>query len=89
MAILIGLDLGEKRVGIFTKKFVIVGLESDGFGGVSATLVFESASNPFLLGMNDIGGGKYALRNIVELPQPLGEEFVRQLQNPAYRRYWL
>ena len=80
---------GEKQVGIFTKKFIIVDLEPDGFGSVSTTLVFEGTSNPFLLWMDDIGGGRYELRNITELPEPLGEGFVHQLRNPAYRHYWL
>jgi len=80
---------GKTQVGIFTKKFIIVDLEPDGFGGVSATLVFEGTSNPFLLWMDDIGGGRYALRNMAELPGLLGEGFVRQLRNPAYRHHWL
>jgi len=83
-----GLD-GEEQVGIFTKKFIIVDLEPDGFGSVSATLVFEGTMNPFLLWMDDIGGGRYALRNMAELPGLFGEGFVRQLRNPTYRRYWL
>lgn len=80
---------GERRVSIFTKKFMVVDLETDGVGGVSTTLVFEGTSNPFLLRMADTGGGKYELRNMAELPGLLGEGFVRQLQNPAYRHYWL
>lgn len=80
---------GEKQVGIFTRKFLIVDLETDGLGGVSAILVFEGTSNPFWLRMDDTGGGTYELRNMAELPGLLGEGFVRQLQNPAYRRYWL
>ena len=80
---------GGKPVDSFTKKFILVDLAPDGSGGVSATLVFEGASKSFLLRMDDTGGGKYELRNMAELPGLLGEGFVRQLQNPAYRRYWL
>lgn len=80
---------GKERVSIFTKKFIIVDLEHDNVGGVSATLVFEGPSKPFLLRMDEMGGGRYELRNMTELPEPLGEGFVRQLQNPAYHRYWL
>ncbi len=82
------LDRG-KPVDIFTKKFILVDLGSDGSGGISTTLVFEGTSNPFWLRMDDTGGGRYELRNMAELPGLLGEGFVRQLQNPAYRRYWL
>ncbi|MBI4342783.1 MAG: hypothetical protein HY599_05400 [Candidatus Omnitrophica bacterium] len=80
---------GGKPVDIFTKKFILVDLVPDGSGGVSTTLVFEGTSNPFWLRMDDTGGGRYELRNMAELPGLLGEGFVRQLQNPAYRRYWL
>lgn len=80
---------GETRVSIFTKKFIIVDLETNGVGGVSATLVFEYTSRPFLLQMDDIGGGRYALRHMAELPEPLGEGMIRQLQSLQYRHYWL
>ena len=80
---------GEKPVDIFTKKFILVDVGSDDSGGVSATLVFEGAPVPFLLEMDDRGGGRYELRSMTELPGLLGEGFVHQLQNPAYRRYWL
>ncbi len=80
---------GGRPVGIFTKKFILVDLGPVDSGGISATLVFEGITNPFLLRMDDLGGGKYELRNIAELPGPLGDGFVRQLRDPAYRRYWL
>ena len=80
---------GEKRVSIFTKKFMVVDLETDGVGGVSATLVFEHTPHPFLLQMEEIGGGGYALRHMAELPEPLGEELIRQLSSSNYRHYWL
>ena len=80
---------GERRVSIFTKKFIIVDLETDDVGGVSATLVFEHTPHPFALQMDEIGGGGYALRHMAELPEPLGEELIRQLQSAQYRHYWL
>ena len=80
---------GERRVSIFTKKFIIVDLETDGIGGVSATLAFEHTSHPFLLQMDENGGGGYALRHMAELPEPLGEELIRQLQSPQHRHDWL
>ena len=79
---------GRKQVSIFTKKFIVVGLESDGFGDVVATLMFEGARHPFLLRMNKVGG-RYELRNMTELPDPVGEGFVRQLWSSEYRQYWL
>lgn len=80
---------GERRVSIFTKKFMIVDLETDGVSGVSATLVFEHTSHPFSLRMDEIGGGGYALRHMAELPEPLDKALIRQLQSPPYRHYWL
>ena len=80
---------GGKPVDIFTKKFILVDLAPDGSGRISATLVFEGTSNPFLLRMDDTGGGTYELRSMAELPGLLGEGFIRHLRNPAYRRYWL
>ena len=80
---------GEKKVSIFTKKFIVVHVGPNESGGISATLVFEGVPVPFLLEMDDRGGGKYELRNMAELPGLLGEGFVRQLQRPAYHRYWL
>lgn len=80
---------GEKQVGVFTKKFIVVALGPSDSGGVDATLVFEGALVPFSLEVDDRGGGKYELRNMAEMPGLLGDGFVRQLQNPAYRQYWL
>ena len=80
---------GGKRVDIFTKKFIVVGLEPAHFGGVEATIVFEGAPNAFWLWLYDIGPSEYQLRSIEQLPVPLDKGLVRQLQAPAYQRYWL
>ncbi len=80
---------GGKQVGIFTKKFIVVGLGPSDSGGISVTLVFEGSLVSFLLEMDDRGGGRYELRSMAELPGPLGDGFIRLLQNPAYQRYWL
>jgi hypothetical protein len=80
---------GGNPVGIFTKKFIVVGLGPSDTGGVSATLVFEGALVPFSLEMDDRGGGRYELRNMAELPGPLGDGFIRLLEKPTYQRYWL
>jgi hypothetical protein len=80
---------GGKRVDIFSKKFIVVDLNPGSFGGVEATIIFEDAPNAFWLWLYDIGPNEYQLRSIKRLPKPLDEGFVRQLQNSAYRRYWL
>ena len=80
---------GARPVSLFTKKFIVVHYGPDDSGGIAATLVFEGVSAPFVLEMEDRGGGRYELRNMAELPGLLGEGFLRQLQHPAYHRYWV
>ncbi len=80
---------GGKRVDIFAKKFIVVGLEPGHFGGVEATIVFEGAPNAFWLWLYDVGPNEYQLRSIEQLPEPLDEGLVRQLQAPTHQRYWL
>ena len=80
---------GGKRVDIFTKKFIVVDLVPGSFGGVEATIVFEGAPNAFWLWLYDIGLNEYQLRSIEQLPEPLEEGLIQQLQVPAYQRYWL
>ncbi|MBI3332805.1 MAG: hypothetical protein HYZ93_01795 [Candidatus Omnitrophica bacterium] len=80
---------GGKQVGIFTKKFIVVGLGPSDSGGISATLVFEGSLVSFSLEMDDRGDGRVELRSMAELPGPMGDGFTRLLQNPAYQQYWL
>lgn len=80
---------GGKRVDIFTKKFIVVSLSPGHFGGVEATIVFEGAPNAFWLWLYDVDPNEYQLRSIEQLLEPLAEGLVRQLQAPAYQRYWL
>ena len=79
---------GGMRISIFSKKFIIINCVSDDSGSVSATLVFEGTSQPFLVRMDNAGGGKYELRTMTEMTGLLGEGCIRQLRIPAYRRYW-
>jgi len=80
---------GGKRVDIFTKKFVVVGLESGHFGGVEVIIIFEGVPNAFWLWLYDVDPNEYQLRSIKELPEPLDKGFALQLHGSAYQRYWL
>ena len=80
---------GDKQAAIFTEKFIVVDLRPTDSGGISATLVFEGTLGPFSLEMADLGGDRYELRSMVELPGLLGDGFIRLLQNPAYQQYWV
>lgn len=73
----------------FAKKFILVDVGPDEEGYLSATLVFEGTSVPYSLQMDDKGDGKYGLRRMTELVGLFGDGFMRQLQKPAYRHYWL
>jgi hypothetical protein len=79
----------DQPVDVFSKKFIIVDVGPSDSGGMYATLVFDDALVPYSLELQDRGGGRYELRKMVALPGALGDGFIRQLQNPAYRQYWL
>lgn len=79
----------DKPVDVFTKRFIVVDVGPSDSGGIYATLMFNGVLVPFSLEMDDRGGGKHELRSMVALPGALGDGFIRQLQNPSYRRYWL
>ena len=81
---------GEKFLGVYAKKFLVLGLEPHGFGGVWAIIAVEGEpGNVFRLWLYDINDNEYDLRSIEELPGALEEELVRQIQNLEYRHYWL
>jgi len=81
---------GEKFLDVYTKKFLVLGLEPHGFGGVWAIIAVEGEpGNVFRLWLYDINDNEYDLRSIEELPGALEEELVRQIQNLEYRHYWL
>lgn len=81
---------GDKYVDIYTKKFLVIGLLPNEFGGFWAVIAVEGESrNAFLLWLYDIGDEEYDLRSVEELPESLDEELVRQLWDPAQRPYWL
>ena len=81
---------GEKFIDMYAKKFLVVGLEPNSFGGVWAVIAIEgNPKDAFLLWLYDVDADEYALRSIEELPGSLDEELVRQLEGPAYRPYWL
>jgi len=83
---------GEKFIDIYTKKFLVVGLEPHDFGGVWAVIAVEGDSkDAFLLWLYDVDVNEYDLRSVENgmLPDHLDEKLVQQLRDPAYRKYWL
>ena len=81
---------GEKFVGIYPKKFIVLSIEPCSFGGVWAFIAVESERrDTFRLWLYDVDEEEYDLRSIEELPESLGEEFNRWLDDPAHDPYWL
>lgn len=81
---------GEKFIDLYTKKFLVIGLSPNSFGGVWAVIAVEGEPrNAFRLWLYDIGDDEYDVRSIEALPESLEEELIRQLWSPEYRHYWL
>lgn len=81
---------GEKFFDLYAKKFLVIGLSPNSFGGVWAIIAVEGEPRKaFRLWLYDIGDEEYDLRNIEELPEFLEEELTGQLRSPEYHRYWL
>ena len=81
---------GERFLDLYTKKFLVIGLSPNSFGGVWAIIAVEGEpKNALRLWLYDVGDGEYDLRSIEELSDSLEEELIRQLQSPQHRHYWL
>ena len=81
---------GENFLDLYSKKFLVLGVSPNSFGGFWAVIAVEGEPrNAFRLWLYDIGDDEYELRSIEELPESLEEELVLQLLSPTYRRYWL
>ncbi len=81
---------GEKFLDLYDKKFLVVGLSPNSFGGVWAVIAVEGKPrSAFQLWLYDIGEDEYDLRSIEELPGAVEEELIHQLESPEYRQYWL
>ena len=81
---------GERFLDLYTKKFLVIGLSPNSFGGVWAVIAVEGEpKHAFRLWLYDIGAGEYDLRSIEELSDSLEEELIHQLQSPQHRHYWL
>ena len=81
---------GEKFVDIYPKKFIVLSLEPNSFGGFWVSIAVEGErKNTFRLWLYEVQDKEYDLRSIEELPGALEEALVRQIQSLAYRHYWL
>ena len=81
---------GEKFFNIYSKKFLVVGVTPNSFGGVWAIIAVEGEpTNAFRLWLYDIGQDEYELRSMEKLPKSLRKELIQQLSSEAYQHYWL
>ena len=81
---------GEKFIDIYTKKFLVIGLEPNSFGGVWAIIAVEGQTQrAFLLWLYDIDNGVYDLRVVDAIPGHFNKQFAVKLYSPAYSRFWL
>lgn len=81
---------GARFFHLYPKKFLVVGVEPNPFGGVWAVIAVEGEPrNSFLLWLYDLADHEYQLRSIEELPDSLDEHLIRQLSTPAYHHYWM
>ena len=81
---------GEKFLPLYSKKFLVIGVSPNSFGGAWAVIAVEGEPrDAFRLWLYDISENEYELRSIEALPESLEERRIRQLWSPTYRRYWL
>jgi len=86
----LGILDGDKFINIYAKKFIVLSLSPNSFGGYWAFIAVEGElKHTFRLWLYDIDSNEYDLRSVEELSNSLDEEFISQLRNPAYRAYWL
>ncbi len=81
---------GEKFIDIYPKKFIVLSLSPNSFGGFWAFIAVEGERrNTFRLWLYDVSDKEYDLRSIEELTESLDEEFNRWLDSPTHHSYWL
>ena len=80
---------GEKFVDIYPKKFIVLSLEPNSFGGFWVSIAVEGErKNTFRLWLYEVQDKEYDLRSIEDLPESLDEEFNCWIGNLAHHSYW-
>ncbi len=73
---------------IFAQKFMVVEMVPIDSGSFQAVILFEGIPHSFWAGFLTIKN-EYVLRDIEELPNPLGEMFLDETRSLAYERFWM
>ncbi len=80
---------GDKFFGLYPKKFIVLSLLPNSFGGVWAYIAVENEQrDTYRLWLYKLAGGDYDLRSVEELPDSMDEEFVSELENSDHDPYW-
>ena len=86
----LGVFDGEKFMDVYPRKFIVLSLTPNSFGGVWAFIAVQGErKDTYRLWLYDIDDNEYDLRSIEELPSSMDEEFVGDLEKPAHRPYWI
>lgn len=86
----LGVLNGEEFFDIYPRRFLVLSLSPNSFGGVWAYIAVEGErKRTFRLWLYDLADGEYDLRSVEELPDSMGEKFLGQLQDSAHEPYWM
>lgn len=81
---------GEKFVDIYTKKFIVVGLYPNSFGGVWAVIAVKGGPlRAFRLWLYDVNPDVYDLRSVTELKGSFDKNAMHELHSSGYSHFWL
>jgi hypothetical protein len=81
---------GDKFFDIYPRKFLVLSLLPNSFGGIWAYIAIEGErKRTFRLWLYNLPNGEYDLRSVEELPNSMDEKFFGQLQDPAHKSYWI
>ena len=85
-----GVINGEEFIDVYAKKFIVINLEPNDFGGVWAVIAVKGEQwQAFQLWLYNIRQGVYDLRGISRLDGFFDEEFIEKLCNLEYINFWL
>ncbi len=85
----LGILDGEEHFNVFEKKFIVVGVTSNSFGGYWVYIATEGDSvNGYRLWLYDDEDNELDLRSIERMPDSLDKELIQSLWSPSFSRYW-
>lgn len=81
---------GEKFIDIYGKKFLVISVAPNSFGGVWAIIAVEGETkHAYLLWLYDIDDKVYDLRLVDTIRGNFDKQFVQEFHSPAYSKFWM